>query len=48
MSRETNLTSEQKLDFEIVKRKYKNVVDILTYDNLMERIDSIITQLNKL
>jgi hypothetical protein len=48
MGRETNLTLEQRLDFEIVKRKYKNVADILTYDNLMQRLESIITQLNKL
>lgn len=38
MGRENNLTSEQKADFEIVKRKYKNVIDIITYDDLIERL----------
>lgn len=47
MGREENLTSEQKSDFEIVKRKYKNVVDILTYDNLIFRLQATIAQLKK-
>ncbi len=37
MGRENNLSSQQKNDFEVVKRKYKNIVDIITYDNLLER-----------
>lgn len=31
LSRELNLTTEQKRDFEVIKRKYKNIVDIITY-----------------
>ena len=38
MGRSHNLTDEQKQDFEIIKRKYKNVIDIMTYDDLIERL----------
>ncbi|GAB3013799.1 hypothetical protein GCM10027051_16280 [Niabella terrae] len=48
MGRENNLTSEQKRDFEVVKRKYKNVVDIITYDNLLDRLKFTIDQIKKL
>ncbi|WP_028789032.1 Shedu immune nuclease family protein [Terrimonas ferruginea] len=47
MGRENNLSEEQKLDFEVVKRKYKNVVDIITYDNLLQRLKSTIEQIKK-
>ena len=47
MGRENNLTSEQKKDFEVVKRKYKNVIDIITYDNLIERLKFTIEQIRK-
>ncbi|PZD79162.1 Shedu immune nuclease family protein [Mesonia sp. K7] len=45
MGRENNLKSEQKDDFEIVKRKYKNVIDIITYDDLIERLRFTIQQI---
>lgn len=48
MGRETNLTAEQKRDFEVVKRKYKNIVDIITYDGLIDRLEAAITQAKKL
>lgn len=47
MGRETNLSNEQKNDFEIVKRKYKNVIDIITYDDLLRRLDFTIEQIKK-
>jgi len=47
MGRENSLSDEQKLDFEVVKRKYKNVVDIITYDNLLQRLKSTIEQIKK-
>lgn len=31
MGRENNLSPSQKQDFEVIKRKYKNVLDIITY-----------------
>lgn len=48
MGRENNLSTEQKRDFEVVKRKYKNVVDIITYDSLIERLETTIKQMKKL
>jgi len=40
MGRETGLSSAQRQDFEVIKRKYKNVIDIITYDDLLARIES--------
>ena len=47
MGREKGLTVAQKKDFEVVKRKYKNVVDIITYDNLLHRLKFTIEQIKK-
>ncbi len=43
MGRDNNLTLEQKRDFEVVKRKYKNIMDILTYDELLRRLKFMIS-----
>lgn len=45
MGRDINLTKEQLADFEIIKRKYKNVIDIFTYDDLLRRMEIMIEQL---
>lgn len=42
MGRDNNLTKSQLGDFEVVKRKYKNIVDIITYDDLIKRLEFII------
>jgi hypothetical protein len=42
MGREQGLSSEQKEDFEVIKRKYKSIVDIITYDDLLRRLDLLI------
>ena len=47
MGRENNLSVKQKRDFEVVKRKYKNVVDIITYDSLIDRLKATIEQIKK-
>ena len=39
------MTSEQKSDFAIIKRKYKSIVDIISYDELLSRLESTISQL---
>jgi hypothetical protein len=39
MGRENNLSSAQKKDFEIIKRKYSNIMDIITYDELISRLE---------
>lgn len=40
-----SLSHRQLFDFEIIKRKYANMIDILTYDDLLRRLDRIITAL---
>ena len=47
LGRDNNLNIDQINDFEIVKRKYKNVIDILTYDDLLRRLNFIIEQIRK-
>lgn len=42
MGRDHNLSQAQLADFEVVKRKYKNILDILTYDELIRRLKFII------
>ncbi|WP_348826712.1 Shedu immune nuclease family protein [Halomonas sp. RT37] len=42
MGRTKGLSHEQIQDFEVVKRQYKNVIDIVTYDDLIERIKFVI------
>ena len=38
------LSKRQRFDFELIKRQYSNIIDIITYDDLMWRIDNIITK----
>lgn len=45
MGRDNELNAEQKLDFEVVRRKYKNLIDILTYDDLIRRLEFTINSL---
>lgn len=44
MGRDNSLSEKQLDDFEIVKRKYKNVADIITYDDLIRRLRNQIEQ----
>ncbi|MCO8288792.1 Shedu immune nuclease family protein [Tetragenococcus halophilus] len=46
MGKSTSLSSEQLRDFEIVKRKYKNITDIMTYDDLIDRFDRLLKRFN--
>lgn len=41
MGRDKGLTDEQKNDFEVIRRKYRNVLDIITYDDLLRRLEVI-------
>jgi hypothetical protein len=45
MGRDENFRQEQMQDFEIIKRKYKNIVDIITYDDLSRRIQQLIKKI---
>lgn len=48
MGRDINLTKRQLADFEIIKRKYKNIIDIFTYDDLLRRMEIMINQLKRI
>lgn len=41
------LTPGQLADLEIIKRKYANVIDIITYDDLRRRLDNILASLRR-
>ena len=43
--RSNKFDEQQRLDFEIIRRKYSNVIDILTYDDLLLRLDRQIRRL---
>ncbi|WP_293674656.1 Shedu immune nuclease family protein [uncultured Parabacteroides sp.] len=45
LGREKNMNSQQIRDMEIVKRKYANIIDVVTYDDLIIRLKRIICSL---
>ena len=47
MGRNKGMSIEQQQDFEVIKRKYKNIIDIITYDDLLERLKFTIAQWTK-
>jgi hypothetical protein len=47
MGRDNKFSERQKLDLGFIRRKYSNMIDILTYDDLLRRIDNIIDVLKK-
>ncbi len=44
LGRDNDFIADQKFDFEIIKRKYANIVDIMTYDDLLRRLENIIAK----
>lgn len=47
LGRDIDFVTDQKFDFEIIKRKYANIIDIMTYDDLLRRLDNIISMIEK-
>jgi hypothetical protein len=45
LGRDCDFSDDQKFDFEIIKRKYANIMDIMTYDDLLRRLDNIISMM---
>lgn len=43
VGRDHNLTEEQKEDLHLIRRHYSNITDILTYDDLLRRLNSLIS-----
>ena len=44
MGRDNTLTDDQKTDFEVIRRKYRHVVEIMTYDDLLRRLKMLRSQ----
>lgn len=47
MGRTKDYSPEQIKDLEIIRRKYKNVIDIISYDDLIQRLKTTIEMLKK-
>lgn len=47
LGRSKDFDEEQKMDFELIKRKYTNVIDILSYDDLLQRLERLIQYFEK-
>ena len=45
--RSNEFNCEQQKDFELIKRQYKHVADIMTYDDLLFRLGNIINSLKR-
>ncbi len=45
LGRSKQFDEEQQKDFELIKRQYKHVADIITYDDLLFRLRNIIESL---
>lgn len=43
--RDLNLTAQQKFDFEFARRTHSNIVDIISYDDLLRRLENVINAL---
>lgn len=47
LGRSENFNAQQKRDFELIKRQYKNIADIMTYDDLIQRLNNIVISLKQ-
>lgn len=47
LGRSRDFNHQQKTDFELIKRQYKHIAEIMTYDDLLQRIDNIIAALSQ-
>lgn len=45
LGRSKGFNKQQRNDFELIKRQYKNVADIMTYDDLLDRVNNILEAL---
>lgn len=47
LGRDKDFTPKQQFDFEIIRRKYSNIIDILTYDDILSRLNNTIEMVTK-
>lgn len=45
MGRDDDLTPQQREDFEVFRRQNRNIVDVITYDDLLRRLERLLGQL---
>lgn len=45
--RDNSLSTQERFDFEFARRQYSNVVDVISYDDLLRRLDTVIAALTK-
>jgi hypothetical protein len=45
--RDSNLSSRERFDLEFTRRAYSNVTDIISYDDLLRRVENVIASLRK-
>lgn len=45
LGRSNQFNVQQKDDFELIKRQYKHITDIMTYDDLITRLENIVNSL---
>ena len=43
--RSNKFNAQQRRDFELIKRQYKHVADIMTYDDLVDRFNNIVVSI---
>lgn len=47
LGRSAGLSTRQLRDLEVIKRKYNNILDIITYDDLLARLNNVILRLSR-
>lgn len=47
LGRDNDFAGQQRFDFEIIRRKYANMLDIMTYDDLLRRVANIIEMMRR-
>lgn len=47
LGRDNDFAGQQRFDFEIIRRKYANMLDIMTYDDLLRRVANIIEMMKR-
>jgi len=47
LGRDNDFIGQQRFDFEIIRRKYANILDIMTYDDLLRRVANIIEMMRR-
>lgn len=45
--RDSNLSAQERFDLEFTRRQYSNVVDIISYDDLLRRLENVVATLAK-